>query len=88
MNKFTKKMMGILTVGTAAFMMAGCSVAKSSNSSGTHQDKDTVKIGVNMELSGTAAGYGNAQKQGIQLAAAEIGRASCRERVLMSVVAG
>jgi len=46
MNKFTKKMMGILTVGTAAFMMAGCSVAKNSNSSGTHQDKDTVKIGV------------------------------------------
>lgn len=75
MNKFTKKMMGILTVGTAAFMMAGCSVAKSSNSSGTHQDKDTVKIGVNMELSGTAAGYGNAQKQGIQLAAAEINKA-------------
>ena len=75
MNKFTKKMMGILTVGTAAFMMAGCSVAKNSNSSGTHQDKDTVKIGVNMELSGTAAGYGNAQKQGIQLAAAEINKA-------------
>nr|WP_223902806.1 MULTISPECIES: ABC transporter substrate-binding protein [Lactobacillus] len=55
-------------------MLAGCTVAKSSSGDGTKQDKDSVKIGVNMELSGAAAGYGNAQKQGIQLAVSEINK--------------
>ncbi len=69
-----KKVMNIVITGVAAFMLAGCTVAKSSNSNGTKQDKDSVKIGVNMELSGAAAGYGNAQKQGIQLAVSEINK--------------
>ncbi|WP_294759553.1 ABC transporter substrate-binding protein [uncultured Lactobacillus sp.] len=55
-------------------MLAGCTVAKSSSGDGTKQDKDSVKIGVNMELSGAAAGYGNAQKQGTQLAVSEINK--------------
>lgn len=69
-----KKIMNVVITGIAAFMLAGCTVAKSSNSNGTKQDKDSVKIGVNMELSGAAAGYGNAQKQGIQLAVSEINK--------------
>ena len=69
-----KKVMNIVITGVAAFMLAGCTVAKSSSSTGTKQDKDSVKIGVNMELSGAAAGYGNAQKQGIQLAVSEINK--------------
>ena len=69
-----KKIMNVVITGMAAFMLAGCTVAKSSNSNGTKQDKDSVKIGVNMELSGAAAGYGNAQKQGIQLAVSEINK--------------
>ena len=69
-----KKVMNVVITGMAAFMLAGCTVAKSSSSTGTKQDKDSVKIGVNMELSGAAAGYGNAQKQGIQLAVSEINK--------------
>ncbi|MBA1394981.1 branched-chain amino acid ABC transporter substrate-binding protein, partial [Lactobacillus sp. XV13L] len=74
MNKLSKRIMGVVTIGAAAMAMAGCSTNKTSGS-GTHQDASTVKIGVNMELSGTAAGYGNAEKQGIQLAAYEINKA-------------
>ena len=69
-----KKVMNVVITGVAAFMLAGCTVAKSSSGDGTKQDKDSVKIGVNMELSGAAAGYGNAQKQGIQLAVSEINK--------------
>ena len=69
-----KKIMNVVITGVAAFMLAGCTVARSSSSTGTKQDKDSVKIGVNMELSGAAAGYGNAQKQGIQLAVSEINK--------------
>ena len=69
-----KKVMNVVITGMAAFMLAGCTVAKSNSGDGTKQDKDSVKIGVNMELSGAAAGYGNAQKQGIQLAVSEINK--------------
>ena len=69
-----KKVMSVVVTGVAAFMLAGCTVAKSSSNTGTKQDNKTVKIGVNMELSGAAAGYGNAQKQGIELAVSEINK--------------
>ena len=69
-----KKIMSVVVTGVAAFMLAGCTVAKSSGNTGTKQDNKTVKIGVNMELSGAAAGYGNAQKQGIELAVSEINK--------------
>ncbi len=74
--KITKKVVNIFTAGAAALMLAGCSVAKNGgNNAGTKQDKNIVKIGVNLELSGAVAGYGNAEKQGIQLAADEINKA-------------
>ncbi|MBA1433829.1 ABC transporter substrate-binding protein [Bombilactobacillus bombi] len=57
----------MLTVGA----LAGCSTA-SSGSKGIQATGNNVKIGVNMELSGGAGGYGNQQKQGIQLAVDEI----------------
>lgn len=72
MNKIAKKVMSAVTLGAAAMMIAGCSVAKNSSNSGTKQDNGTIKIGVNMELSGAAAGYGESEKQGIQLAVHEI----------------
>lgn len=72
MNKIAKKVMSAVTLGVAAMMIAGCSVAKNSSNSGTKQDNGTIKIGVNMELSGAAAGYGESEKQGIQLAVHEI----------------
>lgn len=76
MKKFTKKLLRVLTAGTATLMLAGCSVAKNGGSSaGTKQGKDVVKLGVNMELSGTVAGYGNSERQGIQLAVTQINKA-------------
>lgn len=75
MSKFSKRMLRVLTLGMAGLALAGCSVAKSGGGKGTHQDKDTVKVGINIELSGTAAGYGSAEKQGIVLAASEINKA-------------
>lgn len=74
MSKFIKKVMSIIMAFAVGAMITGCSVAKSSNGAGTKQDDNTVKIGVNMELSGAAAGYGEAEKQGIQLAASEINK--------------
>ncbi|GAJ26664.1 branched-chain amino acid ABC transporter [Liquorilactobacillus sucicola DSM 21376 = JCM 15457] len=68
-----KKLIGLGTVMMAAGILAGCSTAKS-ESKGNPVGK-TIKIGVNMELSGAAAGYGNSQKQGIQLAVDQINKA-------------
>ncbi|BDR59905.1 branched-chain amino acid ABC transporter substrate-binding protein [Lactobacillus xylocopicola] len=73
MNKIIKGVMSTAIAGMAAMMMTGCGVAKNS-SNGTHQDSKVIKLGVNMELSGAVAGYGNAEKQGIQLAADEINK--------------
>ncbi|UIF28669.1 ABC transporter substrate-binding protein [Levilactobacillus brevis] len=55
--------------------LAGCSTAKSNGSAQGNNPGKTIKIGVNMELSGSAAGYGQQQKQGIQLAVNKINRA-------------
>lgn len=64
------------TVTMAAFTLAACSTAStSSQTKGTSATGNTIKIGVNMELSGAAAGYGDQQKKGIQLAVAEINKA-------------
>ncbi|KRL05108.1 ABC transporter substrate-binding protein [Liquorilactobacillus oeni] len=72
-KKAFKKIMSFGTAMVVAGMLAGCSTAKSA-SKGNPAGK-TIKIGVNMELSGAAAGYGNSQKQGIQLAVDKINKA-------------
>ncbi|MDF7638360.1 ABC transporter substrate-binding protein [Lactobacillus sp. ESL0791] len=72
MKKMRKTMMTVMAAATA-LMLTGCGAKSSSH--GNKQDADTVKIGVNMELSGSAAGYGNAEKQGIELATSEINKA-------------
>lgn len=59
----------IVVAGT----LAGCSTAKT-QLKGNVQTGNTIKIGVNMELSGAAAGYGNSQKEGIQLATQKINK--------------
>ena len=58
------------TVGLA--MLAGCS-----GGAGTAQapQGDTIKIGLNYELSGDVATYGEASVQGIELAAEEVNAA-------------
>lgn len=72
MKKSMKKI-ATATVGIAAMMMmAGCSTAASASKKGNTATGKTVKIGVNMELSGAVAGYGEQQKQGIELAIQQI----------------
>ena len=36
---------------------------------------DTIKVGVNLELTGTVAAYGNAENNGVKLAVQEINKA-------------
>ncbi|MEE8823411.1 leucine-, isoleucine-, valine-, threonine-, and alanine-binding protein precursor [Lentilactobacillus sunkii] len=68
-----KKVVGMAAIVMTAGVFAGCSTAKTTTK-GNQTTGNTVKIGVNMELSGAAAGYGQSQKQGIQLAASEINK--------------
>ncbi|MGP3639100.1 ABC transporter substrate-binding protein [Lentilactobacillus hilgardii] len=68
-----KKIVSFAAIVMTAGIFAGCSTAKT-QTAGNKQTGNTIKIGVNMELSGAAAGYGNSQKQGIQLAAQEINK--------------
>ena len=65
--------MKVAALGAMALTLAGCTSAKSSSNQGNNPGK-TIKIGVNMELSGSAAGYGEQQKQGIQLAVNQINK--------------
>ncbi|WP_146986029.1 ABC transporter substrate-binding protein, partial [Lentilactobacillus rapi] len=69
----SKKVLSMAAIVMTAGIFAGCSTAKTTTK-GNQTTGNTIKIGVNMELSGAAAGYGNSQKQGIQLAAAEINK--------------
>ncbi|MCO6541041.1 MAG: ABC transporter substrate-binding protein [Lactobacillus sp.] len=62
---------GLAAVVMTMSLLTGCNTA-STGSKGVKASGNTVKIGVNMELSGGAGGYGNQQKQGIQLAVDEI----------------
>jgi len=71
MKKWEQTTVKLTALATIAMTLAGCSTAKSSTSQGNNPGK-TIKIGVNMELSGSAAGYGNQEKQGIQLAVNQI----------------
>lgn len=52
-----------------AGILAGCSGAKESSGGG---NSDSIKVGVNLELSGNVASYGESLEKGIDLAVAEI----------------
>lgn len=72
MSQFVgKKVFGGILAATAALVLAGCS-AKASAATGNSATGKTIKIGLNMELSGAAGGYGQQQKQGFELAVKEI----------------
>lgn len=67
-----KKMTGFAAaIMMCSAFMAGCTSETSAATKG-NQAGDTIKIGVNMELSGAAGGYGQQEKNGIQLAVDEI----------------
>jgi len=71
MKTWEKTTFKLTALATIAMTLAGCSTVKSSSSQGNNPGK-TIKIGVNMELSGSAAGYGEQEKEGIQLAVKQI----------------
>lgn len=59
----------VLASGTiAASMLVGCSSGGAANEAVTLSEGDTVKIGLNYELSGNVATYGQAMDKGTQLA--------------------
>lgn len=61
------------------FLLSACSAGPTGKSGGAagggnKQSGDTIKIGVNLELSGKVAGYGTQEKAGIELAADQINK--------------
>ncbi len=74
MKKTMTKFIGAAATVAAVMAMAGCT-AKNSTAKGNTASGDKVKIGLNMELSGAAAGYGEQQKQGFELAVKKINAA-------------
>ncbi|WP_179396031.1 ABC transporter substrate-binding protein [Lacticaseibacillus absianus] len=73
MKQTMKKVIAAAAAVMSIGIMAGCS-AKSATE-GNESTGDKVKIGMNMELSGAAAGYGNQMKQGFELAVKQINAA-------------
>ena len=69
---FKRIAMGFAAAAMVA-VMAGCS--SSAKAKGNNASGNTIKIGVNMELSGSVAGYGEQQKKGIELAVDKINKA-------------
>lgn len=72
-KNIVKKFMYIASITATTVIFAACSTAKTT-SKGNQATGSIIKIGENMELSGAAGGYGQQQKQGIQIAVDEINR--------------
>lgn len=58
----------------SAAALTGCATAKTSSTAGNKPSDNTIRIGVNLELSGSAASYGQQEKKGVVLAAQEINK--------------
>lgn len=71
-----KKVTTFLLPFLAALVLVGCNKSPDviANATGTTIG-DTLKIGVNLELTGSVAAYGNAEKNGINLAVEQINKA-------------
>ncbi|MCP1638489.1 ABC transporter substrate-binding protein [Streptococcus gallinaceus] len=69
-SKFT---IALVSLASAA-MLAACSSVSSTGGSGSAGTKvgDTVKVGLNLELSGAVSSYGQTEEKGAKLAAKEI----------------
>jgi len=75
-----KKIAGVLAATTLAVgLLAGCAADKAdkedTGSTGGSSEGETIKIGVNLELSGAVASYGTSEADGIDLAVEEINAA-------------
>ncbi|UUV99610.1 ABC transporter substrate-binding protein [Vagococcus luciliae] len=67
-----KKIIGMLMGATLLLSACGTPGGGTAQNTKSQKDADTVKIGLNMELSGAVAGYGNQEKEGAELAVKEI----------------
>ncbi|MBO0487120.1 ABC transporter substrate-binding protein [Vagococcus fluvialis] len=69
-----KKLMGMLFA--SAVLLSACGApgggGATNEKEGKKSDSDTIKIGLNLELSGAVAAYGNQEKEGAELAVEEI----------------
>jgi len=63
-----KKLLGILSLALVLSLLAGCTSNSSSNNG------DTIRVGLNYELSGGVATYGQGLTEGIELAVEEINK--------------
>lgn len=64
----------IFLVAAAALALAGCGNGTSVKKEGNSADAKTFKLGVNLELSGAVAAYGDVESDGIKLAVDEINK--------------
>lgn len=74
MKKGIITLIALLIVGSAVALAWGKSPDVTANAVGTDIE-DTLKVGVNLELTGKVAAYGNAEYNGIKLAVKEINAA-------------
>lgn len=58
----------------SAAVLTGCATAKTSSTAGNKSSDNTIRIGVNLELSGSVASYGQQEKKDVVLAAQEINK--------------
>ncbi|MGQ7408927.1 ABC transporter substrate-binding protein [Streptococcus suis] len=72
----TRKFAVAIATFASAALLAACGAAPTSNSSAAGNEAgDTIKLGYNLELSGAVAAYGQAEKNGADLAVEEINAA-------------
>ena len=69
MKKFAYLLAGLVLLSACSAAPGGKGAAAGG---GNKQEGDTIKIGVNLELSGGVAAYGNAEKNGVELAVEQI----------------
>jgi branched-chain amino acid transport system substrate-binding protein len=84
-----KKWLSVFAVSTLIVgLLAACGADNdtSSGESGETNDSDTIKIGVNLELSGAVASYGTSEAAGIDLAVEEINAAGGIEGKQIEIV--
>ena len=71
-----KRTVSAIVAATAGLaLLAGCSTTPTTGGGGAAASGSTVKTGLNFELSGAVASYGQAQAQGAEMAAEEINAA-------------
>ena len=73
-----KKKFGLTAVAfLSTVVLAACGAAPSSSSSSATGTEigDTIKIGLNLELTGAVSAYGSAEKNGAELAVEELNKA-------------